>query len=391
MVESITPGIHSGPRELSASSMGERLDAYRGSTSGFDYLRIILSFAVIGWHSVFTTYGVRYEADIYASWIHPIVYPILPMFFSLGGFLVTASLFRTNGFGEYFLLRVLRFFPALLAVVAITAVVVGPLLTSTPLYAYFYSSKFFAYFLNAFGYFEGGLPGVFLDNPAPETVNMSLWTIPWEFGCSIALYGLMLCRDELKAKCLAAVSIGAMIAIPLLAIAANCEVSLYSRPPGHLLVLSFLAGTCFYYFRYRIPFKFSFFVICCFLSLLLFSRAKSAYLAVIPVSYVTTYLGLLHPPKIGFMKRADLSYGIYLYGCLVQQTFVFQFPSMRIWWVNWIVSAILAAFCAAGSWHLIEGPILRRKRQIIADVLGSASRGSTGKEVIAGRRASTQN
>jgi peptidoglycan/LPS O-acetylase OafA/YrhL len=391
MFESIAPNTGSDSRRLSAPSMGERLDAHRGSTSGFDYLRIVLSFAVIGWHSVFTTYGIRYEADIYASWIHPIIYPVLPMFFSLGGFLVTASLFRTKSFGEYFLLRVLRFFPALFVVVVLTAIVVGPLLTSTSLYAYFHSPKFFAYFLNAFGYFEGELPGVFLDNPAPQTVNVSLWTIPWEFGCSIALYGLILCRDELKAKCVAVVAIGAMISIPLLAIAANSEASLYSRPPGHLLVLSFLAGTCVYFFRYRIPFKFSLFVICALLSLLLFSKAKSAYLALIPIGYVTAYLGLLHPPKIGFMKRADLSYGIYLYGCLVQQTFVFLFPSMRVWWVNWIVSAGLAALCAACSWRLVEGPILRRKRQIIAGVLGSASAGPTGSELVIGQGASAQN
>src|SRR5689334_1704876 len=105
MFEPALPKRHSilVPPRLSAVSIGERLDAQGGWTTGFDYLRVILSVAVVGWHSVFTSYGYRYEADIYASWIHPILYPLLPMFFALGGFLVTASLFRTKSFGEYLL------------------------------------------------------------------------------------------------------------------------------------------------------------------------------------------------------------------------------------------------------------------------------------------------
>jgi peptidoglycan/LPS O-acetylase OafA/YrhL len=372
------------PTRSSAISIGERLDVHGGWTNGFDYLRFVLATAVIGWHSVFTSYGYSFEADIYASWVHPIIYPILPMFFALGGFLVTASLLRTKSFGEFLLLRMLRFFPALVVVVAITAVVVGPLMTVDPLGTYFESPKFFSYFLNAFGYFEEQLPGLFADNPAPRMVNVSLWTIPWEFGGSIALYGLILCRETARAKWLAAISVIAMIVVPILAFATHTEASLYSRPPGHLLLLAMLAGVCFYYFRYKIPFSFAWFVLSVALSVSLCVRAKSAYLAPVPIAYATIYLGLLSPPKFGFMKRADLSYGTYLYGCLVQQSLMFLFPVLRVWWANWIASACLSAMCAAGSWYFIEGPILRRKRQIIASILGAeSSSGSIAAGMVA--------
>jgi len=356
-------------------SMGQRLDAHNGWTSGFDYLRVVLAIAVIGWHSVFTSYGVYYEADVYASAIRPFLYPILPMFFALGGFLVTASLFRTKSFGEYLLLRVLRFFPALVVVVVITAVVVGPLVTTDSLRAYFESPKFFSYFLNAFGYFEAGLPGVFAENPTPDIVNVSLWTIPWEFGGSILLYGLVMCNETARTKWLAIVSVATMILLPILAVATHNEATLYARPPGHLLVLAMIGGVCFYYFRYRIPFNFVLFVISVVVSALLCAKAKTAYLAPVPITYATIYLGLLHPSRVWFMKRADLSYGIYLYGCVVQQTLMFLVPALRVWWANWIVAAWLSALCAAGSWYLIEGPILRRKRQIIAGVLGTKASG----------------
>jgi peptidoglycan/LPS O-acetylase OafA/YrhL len=70
------------------------------------------------------------------------------------------------------------------------------------------------------------------------------------------------------------------------------------------------------------------------------------------------------------MKSADLSYGIYLYGFVIQQTLMSLFPAARVWWINWTVSTILAALCASFSWYLIEGPIMRRKKQIIARLLG---------------------
>jgi peptidoglycan/LPS O-acetylase OafA/YrhL len=160
-----------------------------------------------------------------------------------------------------------------------------------------------------------------------------------------------------------------MLLVPTVAIATHTEAGLFSRPPGHLLAMTFCAGVCLFYFRYRIPFSLPIFIACLALSLLLFMRAKSGYLAVIPISYVTIYLGLQHPAKYGFMKRADLSYGVYLYGCVMQQMVISLFPAMRVWWINWAVSLCLALACAAGSWYLVESQVLRRKRQIIARLL----------------------
>ena len=355
--------------ETSLQTIGDRLDAHRGSTHGFDYLRITLAVAVIGWHSVFTSYGYHYEGGVYASWIRSLVMPILPMFFVLGGFLVAGSLFRTKSFSEYFLLRVLRFFPALLAVVLLSALVLGPVLTTETLPTYFSSREFFAYFLNMFAYFKGDLPGVFADNPAPRVVNVSLWTIPWEFGCSIALFAVMFCREELRSRALLAVTVVALIAIPAILVALGRGPLLHQRPPGHLLALCFMMGTCFYVYRHKIPANPSLFIGCLALSLLFFSGVRSAYLAIVPITYVTIYLGALHPPKYGFMKKVDLSYGIYLYGCVVQQTLVWLLPGARVWWINWTISTVLASLFAFASWQFIEGPILSRKKQIIARLL----------------------
>jgi len=345
------------------------LDAHRGSTNGFDYLRITLAVAVIGWHGVSTSYGAGQELAYYITWVRSIVYPILPMFFVLGGFLVAGSLFSNEELLGVLPAARTEILPRSFGRRIAFGSVVGPLLTTEALPAYFSSGEFFAYFLNVFAHFEGELPGVFADNPAPRTVNISLWTIPWEFVCSIALFAVMFFRERLRARALLTFTVVALIVVPTFLIGIGRGASLYLRPPGHLLTLCFLTGTCFYVYRHRIPASFPLFIACLALSLLLFYGVWSAYLAIIPITYVTIYLGVLHPPKYGLMKTTDLSYGVYLYGFVIQQTLMSLFPDARVWWINWTVSTVLAALCAFFSWHLIEGPILKHKRQIIAWLL----------------------
>jgi peptidoglycan/LPS O-acetylase OafA/YrhL len=360
---------------ISKESVGTRLDSHQGWTNGFDYIRLVLSLAVIGWHSIFTSYGYQVEATVYASWVHPIMYPILPMFFALGGFLLSASFTRSKTFNEYLMLRVLRIFPAWLVVVFISAIILGPLMTSDSISAYFKDSKFITYVLNL-GVYQEELPALFEGNPGPRVVNISLWTMPWELVGSIAFGILLLVQENIRAKLLLAIAACAMVVVPAAAIVTNNAASLYERPPGHLLVLAFLAGTCLYHLRYKIPLDPWLFAACAVLSFVLCIKAKTAYLAPIPITYVTVYLGLLHPPKYGFMKRADFSYAVYLYGCVVQQTLMSLYPSLRVWWLNWIVASCIAGLCAAASWYLIEGPILSRKRRIISFLVDRrASRG----------------
>jgi peptidoglycan/LPS O-acetylase OafA/YrhL len=362
-------------RLLDGKSIGECLDEHRGWTNGFDYLRIILASCVVGWHTLFSSYGSLAELPVLASWSRSLIIMILPMFFAMGGFLVTASLLRSRSVTEYLLLRVLRFWPGLLAVIAVSALVVGPLVTTDSLKTYFFQTEFLDYWLTAFGEIHYELPGVFRENPAVGIVNISLWTIPWEFSCCVALCGLIIFKNLQRPRVLIAIAIGLSIFIPLLAFFTHTTFSLFERPPGHLLVLCFIPGVLFYFFRYSIPVRFDLFVFALLVSLLLLSKAKTSYLAPFFIAYATMYLGVLHPPKFGIMKTGDYSYGIYLFGFLVQQIAVDLLPACRIWWVNGLVSLPVATIFAMMSWHLIESPILKRKKALLS-TLEIALRGS---------------
>jgi peptidoglycan/LPS O-acetylase OafA/YrhL len=94
---------------------------------------------------------------------------------------------------------------------------------------------------------------------------------------------------------------------------------------------------------------------------LLFEIPGGDYLCAIPAAYLTVYIGLLNPRKIWFLRGADYSYGIYLYGFVVQQT-VEQFGWARHWWLNMPLSLAGAAMFAALSWHLVEKPALKLRR-----------------------------
>jgi hypothetical protein len=64
------------------------------------------------------------------------------------------------------------------------------LLTALPLAAYFSDQQFWSYFLNIVGHIQFLLPGVFRDTPFFEAVNVSLWTVPYELECCLALTAL---------------------------------------------------------------------------------------------------------------------------------------------------------------------------------------------------------
>ena len=79
----------------------------------------------------------------------------------------------------------------LLTEVSLSALVLGPLLTTWPLGDYFSDPNFFRCFGNVVGHIHFALPGLFLQNPAAGMVNVNLWTLPGEFYCYLSVAILM--------------------------------------------------------------------------------------------------------------------------------------------------------------------------------------------------------
>jgi peptidoglycan/LPS O-acetylase OafA/YrhL len=345
-----------------------QLDFVQNRPSGFDYLRLILAISVIAVHSVMVCSG---QFPFWTGPLRPPVCFILPSFFALSGFLVTGSLER-NTIPAFLTLRALRIFPALAVEVLISALIIGPLLTTVTWPEYFSSEKFFRYFLNIVGRIHYELPGVFGDIPISNFVNVQLWTVPYELECYIAITILALLGIARRPIWLFSITVGGVLLL-------TARRYFYSpweldrHPPGDLLVISFLLGASLYAMRRYIPYSLPLLLISVLAGWVLLMNVNCFFFAALPVSYITIFLGLQNPPKTLLIRGADYSYGIYLYGFTLQQSISELFPAYRIWYINVLGSLAAAGVCAYLSWTLVESKVVNKRKLVLALV---SSRGA---------------
>jgi len=337
------------------TSFQDRIQATGGKASGFDYMRLILALTVIAFHSVVTSYGEAYQSAFNTTPFGHMFAVILPMFFSLSGFLVAGSLERAKGLTTFLGLRAFRIFPALIVDTFFCAVIIGAFVTTLPWREYFLHPEFLSYLGNALGVIHFYLPGVFQSNPT-DMVNGQLWTVPMELECYMVIAAMALFGTHLRPRLFAAL-------IVMLSLVLEARVLLAGAVPwtGRTLLLCFLAGVTLYINRSSIPWSRALFLLCAAFTVVSLFDPRLAYLSPFPAAYATAYLGLSNPPKIGLLQKGDYSYGLFLYGFPIQQVLMHVLPSARHWALNILLAIPLTFIFAALSWHLIESPILERK------------------------------
>jgi peptidoglycan/LPS O-acetylase OafA/YrhL len=281
------------------------------------------------------------------------------MFFALSGFLVAMSLERSKSIVEFFYLRALRIMPALTLEVALSALVLGPLLTTLTLGAYFHNHLFFSYLDNIVGWIHFHLPGVFVHNPYPGVVNGSLWTVPFELECYLLLgVFAVLGLSRHRVLCLMAFFVVcAMVFIRSAPVAGPVQLMAIS---GKTLVLFFLAGFVLNQWRDVVAYSWKLAVAAFVLSVVLMNNKTLLYLTPLPIAYMTVYLGLMRPKKIPVVMAGDYSYGVYLYAFPIQQTVAATIS--HVWYIQMPVALVLIGLFAAFSWHCVEKPLQGYKR-----------------------------
>jgi peptidoglycan/LPS O-acetylase OafA/YrhL len=317
----------------------------------------------------------------------PLVGTLLPMFFALSGFLVAGSLFRTTTLVQFLGLRVIRIYPALAVEVLISALLIGPLLTTLPLKDYFTSPVFYLYLVNITGHIHYLLPGLFENNPFPNTVNMQLWTVPFELGCYITLSVLAVLGIKKFHWIAPAATVLLLLAYFVVRVIVKKQwalIAIAGGLPGQLLIACFLSGVSLYLYKEELPWSLSLCAISGVVTALLVGFIPFGDFIAAPVAaYFTVSLGVTNPKKLGVLQGADYSYGIYLYGFVIQQALVAAFPWAREWWINILVCVPVAMGVAAVSWHFIEKPALNLRRYFQPK---SAQRNESGLAGLAARK-----
>ena len=336
--------------------------------AGFDYLRIFLAFCVVFTH----IFGITLDGDVAKSVFGGLARPleafILPMFFSLSGFLVAGSLVRSETLVSFFGLRVLRLLPALAVEIMLSAFVIGPLFTQLPLREYFTQRGFYTYFLNLVGRIHYELPGVFTTNTYPNIVNQQLWTIPWELDCYILL-GLASVLGLIK---LPRIFLAGVVAVHFLFLALHgADFEGGSSVQGYALVLSFLAGVAIFLFKDRLPWSPTLGAISAIAIYLLLLVPYGDNFVSAPAAYFTVFLGVTNPSRARLLLSGDYSYGLYLYGFPIQQAFASIWPGLNI---SALVAVFVAMLFACFSWWCVELPTLKLRSFLPKARLGEIKR-----------------
>lgn len=330
--------------------------------SGFDYMRVTLAVCVLLWHSAQLSYGTDFAIKLFKSPLGIVVQLILPMFFSLSGFLITSSLERTRRLSTFLTLRIIRIYPALLVEVLLSALILGPLVTTLSLREYFLSREFISYLANMTGYIHFRLPGVFLGNPVSGIVNTSLWTVPFELECYLALsmlfvVGFMRSRNTSVAS-FVLITTGLVLWMTLTHQSGVLSTSLH----GRVLVLCFLAGSLLYRMKGAVPHNGLLAIASLVMAIVLFRFDYLVYIAPIFGAYITIWLGLCNPRRNFIVNTGDYSYGTYLYAGPIQQTCILLSGSANTYLLNVIMALPVTVVFALFSWHGVEKPFLRVKR-----------------------------
>lgn len=363
--------------------------AHDGSYPGFLFLRHFLAIVILAHHSRVLLRGIREGYEVgkvgvasqhqalsslltSAEAFRPLLYALVGSFFALSGFLVAGSAFRTRSVRTFLVFRGLRIFPALLSEITLSALVLGALVTVSPLSDYFSSPQLYAYFLNVLGVIHYTLPGVFESNPIPQMVNANLWTLGPEFYCYLLMAvgmatGLVYRRGALLI-CIAILTVGLVIlnATHLVDLATRQDSTRFAR---WLIVYMFFLGVLLAVYADRIPRNPILFCLAAVGYVAAMWTNISDILACIFLAYCTIYVGTLDLRWFDRAFGADYSYGLYLYGYPITQTIVFfALPAGLL--KNDTVSAVLlfagtlvlTILFSAISWRYVESPALKLRK-----------------------------
>lgn len=360
-------------------SLGQVLDERRGFGPGFDFLRLFLALAVVGYHVL----GYGGHEEMIAT--TPLWYGQttgLPVFFALSGLLVAASGQRLN-LPQFIMFRALRLMPALAVEVVFCALILGPIFTTLAVREYFSHAEFYSYFLNMIGWVHFELPGLFEYAP-DQKVNAALWTIPYELVCYAFVGGLIITRIIYSFRwtlALVLIYFAMALLIDLTPIRESMPGKLawlsklfFMGAPGRC-IFAFMLGVLAWQVRYKIPVSGKLFAFTSLSGVGIImagpeiGQGVPIQVIMMPgIVYWTMWMGLQNFPTPAFLRKGDYSYGVYLYHIPLIHVVNTLFPAIALGTAfgGWFTLALvfpLALGLAYLSWNFVEKPALGLRKK----------------------------
>ncbi|MBH1963839.1 MAG: acyltransferase [Comamonadaceae bacterium] len=326
--------------------------------NNFDFLRIVAALGVLVSHQ-FALTG-RPELVMLGVGLGG---TCVLIFFAISGYLIAGSWSHDPNAWRFAARRLLRVWPGLVVVCLLVALVLGPLVSELGVAAYFASPKTWDYLtqLNLWT-FKAQLPGVFSGNPIPESANGSLWTIPIEIKCYLALLvvgvlGLMRRTFILPVAFLAF----AFWFFFLFKTGYDQPIRMHVQ-----MAVVFFCGAALYQLRSLwLPHRAKIWLaaLAIILPLWMGGFPEIAYTLGLPVVVVLFGTG-----SLPILRRAgrygDVSYGLYIYAYPVQQTVIWLSDNRLPFALGLVMTTFVTLVLAWLSWKWAEQPALRLKNRL---------------------------
>jgi len=284
------------------------------------------------------------------------------IFFAISGFLIAQSVTRSRSLLLFAKSRALRLLPALALSTVFCVFVLGPIATELSAHAYFTNPRTWRFLFHTIALNpQGDLPGVFVRNVYPSTLNGSLWTIPVEAWCYAALAIAALIGLVKRRLALSLVLVAGSICFRFFEPAVRALVpfgTVYTTP--YLIGIFFLGTICFLY-RDRVPVSLPAAAMVALLAAVGLKTSFAGYAYYLGIGYLA--LCFAYHPRLRvewFLWLGDYSYGIYVFAFPVQQ--------FLVWWLGisspmtlFVLSMPVTLLLAMISWHFVEKPALALK------------------------------
>lgn len=340
-------------------------DAFDPRANSVNAIRLCLAAMVILWHSAALlgrsstgTFGTVLLSD-------------LPVdgFFAISGFLLTGSLVHRPTLGAYLRNRFLRLMPAFWVALILVAVVFAPVTTALlhgdvgsvfsgrhSAWHYLLSNSYLWMHFYDVGHTPAGVPDA-------GTWDGSLWTLRWEAMAYLGLAALSFLR--LLRNRWVVLTLWTLVWLLALALALHATPSayLYYQVTFARLGLMFLSGVLVQRFSSVLPARGWLAASCAAAIVAGCWLPDYRLLAAAPLAYLLIWVGSTVKHRALQLHDRDISYGVYIYGMPVQQTFLLFGAAALPLPVFAALSLVATVPLAMASWVFIERPALRLRRR----------------------------
>jgi peptidoglycan/LPS O-acetylase OafA/YrhL len=375
-------------KQFSGSAPGNRRGADRASVSladglagrnnAFGVIRLVLACLVIVSHAFPTGGWGEDPLPAHSRGQENIGGVAVLGFFAISGYLIAKSGINSDGL-QFIWRRFLRIFPAFWVVLLVAAIGVGPIAwvaSGHSLGTYFTLSEggpFRYLWLNAgLAMRQWGVYDIFASTTpyglsgAGAVFNGSLWSLNYEWGAYLIIWVLVLAGVFTRARPLIIVVTGFYLIAQIGTLYAPEAIARVFPYLGDGLRVSlpllFLYGACFAVYARRIPLDGRLAALAAMITVFTLWKGGLSILGYPALAYLVLWLAASLPKSLNWIgSKNDYSYGIYLYGFLVQ-----QFTAALGWYtwgyVPWVIACLLlSAGFAWLSWHGIEKRALQLK------------------------------